>query len=381
MANAASPSPLPTFPAIALSVSDQDQQLIQIAQALILRGKEQGALTSTEIIEAFLPLITVDPAEMLRLLDPFKEMGIEILIGPEAQEPEEDETEEEALVEGTPELADSVRAYLKEIGTVPLLTKAQEVTLAIRILEGDEQARAQMIEANLRLVVSIAKHYMGRNMSFLDLIQEGNLGLMRAVEKFDHTKGFKFSTYATWWIRQAITRAISDQARVIRIPVHMMEIAHHQQIIARRLVQLLGREPNDEEIAEECETTPERIREVRKMTQDPVSLEQPVGDEEDSSLQDFVIDPNMPEPSEAATLTMLREHISDALDCLTPKERRIIRLRFGFVNGNQRTLEEVGRRLGITRERVRQLEAKALRKMRAPRTQKKLKDYLDSSDN
>jgi RNA polymerase primary sigma factor len=358
-----------------------DTVLVDIAQALIIRGKEQGSLTADEVLTAFLPMVAADPDEMLRLLRPFVDMGIPVLSGAETASPDLSETEDEeedVVFESAPDLSDPVRSYLKEIGTVRLLTKEEEIALAIRITEGDETARAQMIEANLRLVVSIAKHYMGRNMAFLDLIQEGNLGLMRAVEKFDHTRGFKFSTYATWWIRQAITRAISDQARVIRIPVHMMEILRHQQIISRRLLQYLERDPTDEEIAEECGTTPEEMRKIRQMTQDPVSLEQPVGDEDESALEEFIEDERVLGPSEAATQSLLHDQIVEVMDTLSPRERRIIRLRYGFEGGHQRTLEEVGKRLGITRERVRQLEAKALRKMRHPHERRRLEDYLDT---
>jgi RNA polymerase primary sigma factor len=358
-----------------------DTVLVDIAQALIIRGKEQGSLTADEVLTAFLPMVAADPDEMLRLLRPFVDMGIPVLSGAETTSPDLSETEDEeedVVFESAPDLSDPVRSYLKEIGTVRLLTKEEEIALAIRITEGDETARAQMIEANLRLVVSIAKHYMGRNMAFLDLIQEGNLGLMRAVEKFDHTRGFKFSTYATWWIRQAITRAISDQARVIRIPVHMMEILRHQQIISRRLLQYLERDPTDEEIAEECGTTPEEMRKIRQMTQDPVSLEQPVGDEDESALEEFIEDERVLGPSEAATQSLLHDQIVEVMDTLSPRERRIIRLRYGFEGGHQRTLEEVGKRLGITRERVRQLEAKALRKMRHPHERRRLEDYLDT---
>jgi RNA polymerase primary sigma factor len=267
--------------------------------------------------------------------------------------------------------------YLKEIGRVALLRAEQEVEYAKLIEQGDDEAKNKLTEANLRLVVSIAKKYIGRGMSFLDLIQEGNMGLIRAVEKFDYHKGYKFSTYATWWIRQAITRAIADQARTIRIPVHMVETINKLVRVSRRLLQELGREPADEEVAEEMGITPEKVREIIKVSQDPVSLETPIGEEEDSHLGDFVEDKEATAPSDAASLTMLRTEVEDILDTLTPRERRVLQLRFGLIDGHQRTLEEVGKRFGVTRERIRQIEAKALRKLRHPSRSKKLKDYLE----
>ena len=272
---------------------------------------------------------------------------------------------------------DPVKMYLKDIGRVPLLTSEEEVELAKRMLEGDEEAKKKMSEANLRLVVSIAKRYVGRGMLFNDLIQEGNLGLMKAVEKFDYTKGFKFSTYATWWIRQAITRAIADQARTIRIPVHMVETINRQVRAQRQLLQELGREPKPEEIAEFMGITPEKVVEIQKIAQDPVSLETPIGEEEDSHLVDFIEDTKATPPSDVAAQTMLREQLIAALHKLTPREEKVIRLRYGLDDGKQRTLEEVGKEFNVTRERIRQIEAKALRKLRNPSKSRKLKDYLD----
>lgn len=272
---------------------------------------------------------------------------------------------------------DPVKMYLKDIGKVPLLTSDEEAELAKRMLEGDEEAKQKLSEANLRLVVSIAKRYVGRGMLFLDLIQEGNLGLMKAVEKFDYTKGFKFSTYATWWIRQAITRAIADQARTIRIPVHMVETINRQVRAQRALLQELGREPTPEEIADYMGISPEKVVEIQKIAQDPVSLETPIGEEEDSHLVDFIEDTKAAPPSDVAAQAMLREQLIQALHKLTPREEKVIRLRYGLDDGKQRTLEEVGKEFNVTRERIRQIEAKALRKLRNPNKSKKLRDYLD----
>ncbi len=272
---------------------------------------------------------------------------------------------------------DPVRMYLKEIGKVPLLTAEEEIELAKKIELGDEEAKQKLAEANLRLVVSIAKRYVGRGMLFLDLIQEGNLGLIKAVEKFDYRKGYKFSTYATWWIRQAITRAIADQARTIRIPVHMVETINKIMRVSRQLVQELGREPSADEIAEKLDMPVEKVREILKIAQEPVSLETPIGEEEDSHLGDFIQDDNVPVPAEAAAYTMLKEQIGEVLTSLTPREQSVLRLRFGLDDGRSRTLEEVGKEFNVTRERIRQIEAKSLRKLRHPSRSKKLKDYLD----
>ena len=293
----------------------------------------------------------------------------------------EEVTEEE--LNSTDDLADSlstddpVRMYLKEIGKVPLLTPEEEIDLAVKMAEGDEDAKRRMTEANLRLVVSIAKRYVGRGMLFLDLIQEGNLGLIKAVEKFDHTKGYKFSTYATWWIRQAITRAIADQARTIRIPVHMVETINKTIRISRQLLQELGHDPSAEEIAEEMGMPVEKVRDILKIAQEPVSLETPIGEEEDSHLGDFIPDEDASEPSEAASFSLLREQLEEVLDTLAPREKKVLELRFGIVDGRTRTLEEVGKEFNVTRERIRQIEAKALRKLRHPSRSKKLRDFLN----
>lgn len=274
-------------------------------------------------------------------------------------------------------IEDPVRMYLKEIGKVPLLSAEEEIELAKRMEQGDEEAKKRLAEANLRLVVSIAKRYVGRGMLFLDLIQEGNLGLIKAVEKFDYTKGYKFSTYATWWIRQAITRAIADQARTIRIPVHMVETINKLIRVSRQLLQELGREPTPEEIAEEMNLPVERVREILKISQEPVSLETPIGEEEDSHLGDFIQDDNVPVPADAAAFTLLKEQLNEVLGTLTEREQKVLQLRFGILDGRARTLEEVGKEFNVTRERIRQIEAKALRKLRHPSRSRKLKDYLD----
>jgi RNA polymerase primary sigma factor len=357
----------------------REESLVVSAEALIVRGKEQGYLTPDDILATFADL-EAEPDQIQRIFTAFKDMGIEVTDGEKDFE-EIVEIDDELItaieVIDSVSLDDPVRMYLKEIGRVALLKAEEEVVLAKAIEAGDEDAKHRLTEANLRLVVSIAKKYIGRGMSFLDLIQEGNMGLIRAVEKFDYHKGYKFSTYATWWIRQAITRAIADQARTIRIPVHMVETINKLVRVSRRLLQELGREPTDQEIGDEMAISPEKVREIIKVSQDPVSLETPIGEEEDSHLGDFVEDKEATSPSDAASLTMLRTEVEDILDTLTPRERRVLQLRFGLIDGHQRTLEEVGKRFGVTRERIRQIEAKALRKLRHPSRSKKLKDYLE----
>jgi RNA polymerase primary sigma factor len=357
----------------------REDELLANAEALIRKGKEEGYLSPDDILAAFSGL-EAEPEELMRIFTAFKDIGIEVTDdGKEFEQVAEidDEMIQQVEVMEAVSLDDPVRMYLKEIGRVALLKAEQEVEYAIAIEAGSADAKHRLTEANLRLVVSIAKKYIGRGMSFLDLIQEGNMGLIRAVEKFDHKKGFKFSTYATWWIRQAITRAIADQARTIRIPVHMVETINKLVRVSRRLLQELGREPTEEEIAEVMGITPEKVREIIKVSQDPVSLETPIGEEEDSHLGDFVEDKEAIAPSDAANLTMLRTEVEDILDTLTPRERRVLQLRFGLIDGHQRTLEEVGKRFGVTRERIRQIEAKALRKLRHPSRSKRLKDYLE----
>ncbi|HHW56973.1 MAG TPA: RNA polymerase sigma factor RpoD [Clostridia bacterium] len=344
---------------------------------LINKGKKTGMLTYNEIMDS-LEEIDLNPDQIEKVYDAFEDMGIEIV----GEEPRQEEITEEdldldlSLPEGI-SIDDPVRMYLKEIGKIPLLTPEEEIELAKRIEQGDEEAKKRLIEANLRLVVSIAKRYVGRGMLFLDLIQEGNLGLLKAVEKFDYRKGYKFSTYATWWIRQAITRAIADQARTIRIPVHMVETINKLIRVQRQLLQELGREPTPEELAKEMGMPEEKVREIMKIAQEPVSLETPIGEEEDSHLGDFIPDEDAPAPAEAAAYTMLKEQLMDVLDTLTPREEKVLRLRFGLDDGRARTLEEVGKEFNVTRERIRQIEAKALRKLRHPSRSKKLKDFLD----
>lgn len=338
---------------------------------LIEKGKQKGVLTYKEIMD-MLEDVDLEPDQIEKIYEALEALDIDVL----DEEAEEDDDDDLEVPEGV-SVDDPVRMYLKEIGKVPLLTAEEEVELAKRMEQGDESAKQQLTEANLRLVVSIAKRYVGRGMLFLDLIQEGNLGLIKAVEKFDYTKGYKFSTYATWWIRQAITRSIADQARTIRVPVHMVETINKMVRVSRQLVQEKGRDPLPEEIAEEMGITEEKVREIMKIAQDPVSLETPIGEEEDSHLGDFIPDEEALAPADAAAYVLLKEQLVDVLDTLTPREEKVLRLRFGLDDGRARTLEEVGKEFDVTRERIRQIEAKALRKLRHPSRSKKLKDYLD----
>jgi RNA polymerase primary sigma factor len=347
---------------------------MQLVKKLIEKGKKTGTLTYKEIMDE-LEEIDLNPEQIEKIYEVLENMGIDVI-----GDMQETEVAEEELDLSVPEgisIDDPVRMYLKEIGKVPLLTPEEEISLANRIEDGDQIAKKKLAEANLRLVVSIAKRYVGRGMLFLDLIQEGNLGLIKAVEKFDYRKGFKFSTYATWWIRQAITRAIADQARTIRIPVHMVETINKLIRVSRQLLQELGREPMPEEVAKIMEMPVDKVREIMKIAQEPVSLETPIGEEEDSHLGDFIPDDDAPAPAEAAAFTMLKEQLINVLDTLTPREEKVLRLRFGLDDGRARTLEEVGKEFNVTRERIRQIEAKALRKLRHPSRSKKLKDYLD----
>ena len=346
-----------------------------IVLALFEKGKAKGELTVEEINDAFEDL-DIEPEIFDRIYETAERYGIKVLTESEQNVGERVVIDAASLVSEVG-IEDHVRMYLKEIGKVPLLNAEEEVALAMRIEEGDEEAKQKLNEANLRLVVSIAKRYVGRGMQFLDLIQEGNMGLLKAVDKFDYRKGYKFSTYATWWIRQAITRAIADQARTIRIPVHMVETINKLTRIQRQLCQELGKEPTPEQIAKEMGMPVEKIREIIKISQEPVSLETPVGEEEDSHIGDFIPDEDTQAPAESAAQTLLREHIIEVLSTLTPREQRVLRLRFGLDDGRPRTLEEVGKEFNVTRERIRQIEAKALRKLRHPTRSKKLKDYID----
>ena len=347
---------------------------------LIETGKGKNALTLKEITEQFSDC-EMEPEQFDKILDTLSELNIEVVKEADLPEPEPVvPTEEEKLDLSVPEgvtIDDPVRMYLKEIGKVPLLSADEEIELAKRMENGDLEAKQKLCEANLRLVVSIAKRYVGRGMLFLDLIQEGNLGLIKAVEKFDYRKGYKFSTYATWWIRQAITRAIADQARTIRIPVHMVETINKLIRVSRQLLQEYGREPLPEEIAESMDISVDKVREIIKIAQEPVSLETPIGEEEDSHLGDFLKDEDTPAPADAAAFTLLKEQLMDVLTTLTPREEMVLKLRFGLEDGRQRTLEEVGKEFKVTRERIRQIEAKALRKLKHPSRSKKLKDALD----
>ena len=345
-------------------------------EELIKEGKSKGSLTYKEIMNRLIEM-EIEPGQFDKVLDTLESMGVSVVSGedgPAAPEPEEDL--DISVPEGV-SIDDPVRMYLKEIGKVPLLTPEEEIEIAKRMEQGDEAARQKLAEANLRLVVSIAKRYVGRGMLFLDLIQEGNLGLIKAVEKFDYRKGYKFSTYATWWIRQAITRAIADQARTIRIPVHMVETINKLIRVSRQLLQEYGREPTPEEIAREMDVPVDKVREIIKIAQEPVSLETPIGEEEDSHLGDFIPDDDAPAPADAAAFTLLKEQLMSVLSTLTPREEMVLKLRFGLEDGRARTLEEVGKEFKVTRERIRQIEAKALRKLRHPSRSRKLKDSID----
>ena len=361
----------------------------QVLQELLEKGKKNGRLAVKDL--AVLEDLNLDSEVQNKFYETLEQNGVDIdVVAPmeddilpevedlaEIEEVTEEEiTDTDALMDNF-STDDPVRMYLKEIGKVPLLTPEEEVALAIRMSEGDEEAKHRMTEANLRLVVSIAKRYVGRGMLFLDLIQEGNLGLIKAVEKFDYTKGYKFSTYATWWIRQAITRAIADQARTIRIPVHMVETINKTIRVSRQLLQELGHDPSAEEIAAEMDMPVEKVRDILKIAQEPVSLETPIGEEEDSHLGDFIPDEDASEPSEAASFSLLREQLEEVLDTLAPREKKVLELRFGIADGRTRTLEEVGKEFNVTRERIRQIEAKALRKLRHPSRSKKLRDFLN----
>ena len=369
-------------------MSDELDESVEITDVneLIEKGKMKGSLTSSEIMET-LGDLDMELDDIEKLYDQLESNGIEITkyidtqefrdIENEVEQHESAEDMEKMLAQEGLAIDDPVRMYLKEIGKVPLLEGDKELELAKRMAEGDEEAKKELVQANLRLVVSIAKRYVGKGMFFLDLIQEGNLGLMKAVEKFDYTKGYKFSTYATWWIRQAITRSIADQARTIRIPVHMVETIHKVSRVSRQLLQELGHEASADEIAAEMGMTPDKIREIMKIAQDPVSLETPIGEEEDSHLGDFIADDDTPAPADAASYTMLREQLFEVLHTLSYREEQVLKLRFGLEDGKMRTLEEVGQVFNITRERIRQIEAKALRKLRHPSRSRKLRDFLD----
>ena len=369
--------------AIEMPVVKKDKK-VQVSD-LVEMGRAKGKLTTQEIMDA-LEDLDFDPEQMDKLYETLESQNIEIVddfadtafddIEFVLEAPENDEAEPAVGADGIA-IDDPVKVYLKEIGRVPLLSSEEEIELAMRIMNGDEYAKKRLSEANLRLVVSIAKRYVGRGMQFLDLIQEGNLGLIKAVEKFDYTKGFKYSTYATWWIRQAITRAIADQARTIRIPVHMVETINKVKKVSSQLLHKNGHEPVAEEIALELDMPVDKVREIMRVAQEPVSLETPIGEEEDSHLGDFIPDDEAPAPADAASHTLLKEQLGDVLSTLTPREEKVLRLRFGLEDGRPRTLEEVGKEFDVTRERIRQIEAKALRKLRHPSRSKKLKDFLD----
>ena len=367
-----------------VKVEKKDEKLdAEKVQEIVKKAKAKGKITYEELAKE---LENTNPDQIDKVFDAFEEMGVNILNDDFEDEPDIDDLKEvenlkldeitETSYEGI-SVDDPVRMYLREIGKIPLLSYDKEQKKKKRILEGDEEAKQELAEANLRLVVSIAKKYVGRGMLFLDLIQEGNMGLIKAVEKFDYTKGFKFSTYATWWIRQAITRAIADQARTIRIPVHMVETINRLIRTSRHLLQQLGREPTPEEIAKEMDMSVEKVMEIQKIAQDPVSLETPIGEEDDSHLGDFIQDEDSPAPQDAASYTLLREQLEEVMKTLTPREAKVLRLRFGLDDGKARTLEEVGKEFDVTRERIRQIEAKALRKLRHPSRSKKLRDYMN----
>ena len=367
-----------------VKVEKKDEKLdAEKVQEIVKKAKAKGKITYEELAKE---LENTNPDQIDKVFDAFEELGVNILNDDFEDEPDIDDLKEvenlkldeitETSYEGI-SVDDPVRMYLREIGKIPLLSYDKELELAKRILEGDEEAKQELAEANLRLVVSIAKKYVGRGMLFLDLIQEGNMGLIKAVEKFDYTKGFKFSTYATWWIRQAITRAIADQARTIRIPVHMVETINRLIRTSRHLLQQLGREPTPEEIAKEMDMSVEKVMEIQKIAQDPVSFETPFGEEVDCHLGDFIQDEDSPAPQDAASYTLLREQLEEVMKTLTPREAKVLRLRFGLDDGKARTLEEVGKEFDVTRERIRQIEAKALRKLRHPSRCKKLRDYMN----
>ena len=366
-----------------LMTPEEKQKAKEKVDKIIKKAKEKGKITYGELA---VELDDVNQDQIEKVFDVMEEMGVDVLKDDFDDEPNEEDLKEvenlklDEITQGDTfegiNVDDPVRMYLREIGKIKLLTYDQELDLAKRILEGDEDAKQELAEANLRLVVSIAKKYVGRGMLFLDLIQEGNMGLIKAVEKFDYTKGFKFSTYATWWIRQSITRAIADQARTIRIPVHMVETINKLIRTSRHLLQQLGREPTPEELSKELEMPIDKVMEIQKIAQDPVSLETPIGEEDDSHLGDFIQDEDSPAPQDAAAYTLLREQLDEVMQTLTPREAKVLRLRFGLDDGKARTLEEVGKEFEVTRERIRQIEAKALRKLRHPSRSKKLKDYM-----
>jgi RNA polymerase primary sigma factor len=354
--------------------ADEQLLLTRLKELVAIAKKKKNVLEYKEVMD-YLGELELEPDQIDKIYEYFEAQGVDILGSMDVDEEVEKEVDI-SLPEGI-NIDDPVRMYLKEIGKVPLLSADEEIQLAKRMEQGDESAKQKLAEANLRLVVSIAKRYVGRGMLFLDLIQEGNLGLIKAVEKFDYNKGYKFSTYATWWIRQAITRAIADQARTIRIPVHMVETINKLIRISRQLIQELGREPTADELATEMLMPVDKVREIMKIAQEPVSLETPIGEEEDSHLGDFIPDDDIPAPADAAAYTLLKEQLMEVLDTLTDREKKVLRLRFGLDDGRARTLEEVGREFKVTRERIRQIEAKALRKLRHPSRSKKLKDFLE----